>query len=248
MQYYTADYNSARIKSVWFGHFSTPECNMSIRGNILFKEEKIMKKTNTTTANTNTTTMPNTLNINGVTIQLTDEQVAKLAASLMFTATTPASVAVKSDEVKAEVEVAKPRKKSVKKAATVSEVESAQIKNDVVKTAEPISATNDNKLTDFADFEVQIDGNKLSFTAPEGKFLAYKTARYALNNRLKAICKKHAFNCVYNDKVWAWELRTMLGKPLSKTKMATIKAAVEAPVTVAELEDVRDRWSKKSSR
>lgn len=214
-----------------------------------------MKNVNVT-ANTNTTTMPNTLNINGVTIQLTEEQVAKLAASLMFSATTPASVDVKPEVVADEV--AKPRKKSAKKAATVSEVESAA---EDVKPAKAITkksaaksvpaksaAADDDKLTDFADFDVQIDGNKLSFTAPEGKFLAYKTARYALNNRLKSLCKKHAFNCAYNDKVWAWELKTMLGKPLSKTKMATIKAAVEAPVTVAELEDVRDRWSKKSSQ
>jgi len=206
------------------------------------KEESTMKKS---TNNTNTAAANSSITINGVTIQLTEEQVAKLAASLMFSAT-PASVDVKPEVV---AEVAKPRKKSVKKAVAVSEVESATAQ--IIKAAEPIPATNDdndNKLTDFADFEVQIDGNKLSFTAPEGKFLAYKTARYALNNRLKAICKKHAFNCAYNDKVWAWELKTMLGKPLSKTKMATIKAAVEAPVTVAELEDVRDRWSKKSSR
>lgn len=203
------------------------------------KEEKTMKKS---ANNTQNTVAHNSITINGVTIQLTEEQVAKLAASLMFSASTPASVDVKPEVAE---EVAKPRKKSVKKAATVSEVESApaQIVNAVVS-----AAADDDKLTDFADFEVQIDGNKLSFTAPEGKFLAYKTARYALNNRLKTICKKRAFNCVYNDKVWAWELRTMLGKPLSKTKMATIKAAIEVPVTVAELEDVRDRWSKKSSR
>lgn len=235
-----ATVNTTAAKSATAAKKSAITTTKSISANA--KEEKSMKKsTKSETVNTNAIT------INGVTIPLTEEQSALLAASLMFPATAapsapsvkPAKAVTVADSAADDVKPAKATtttKKSVAKSAAKS------------VPAQSAAAADEDELTDFGDFEVKIDGNKLSFTAPEGKFLAYKTARYALNNRLKTVCKEHAFNCVYNDKVWAWELKTMLGKPLGKTKMATIKAAVESPVTVAELEDVRDRWSKKSSR
>ena len=178
------------------------------------KEENAMKKVTAATmkkANTNTnkeeTTMKkatetNALTINGVTITLSPEQSAAIAAMLMggtTTASAPAPEAKKrgrkAKEVKAEP---KEQAESVKKAA-----------------AEP-----------FTDFKVLLAENRFSFAKADGTFLYQKAPRQALNNRLKAVCEGKGLSVKYNKEVWAWEvLNPRTGKVPGKTVLAVMVLA-----------------------
>ena len=194
------------------------------------KEEKNMKKASATTTTKNTTKEEknmnkavNTVTINGVQIPLTEGQANSVLALLLAGAgsTTP--------EQATEEAAPTPKKAATRKAAG--------------KKAEPEKAKVEKKVEDFSAFAVKADGNHLSFTSPDGKFLYQKAARQALNNRLKAVCESKGLSVKYNKDFWAWEvMNPRTGKAPGKTVLAGLVKELSAPVPAAAIQAVYNQW------
>ena len=192
-------------------------------------EEKTTMKKNTTAITKTTTTTKgvkemkkatenaNALTINGITISLTPEQSAAIAAMLV------GGTAV--EEKVEEPTTPTPKKSAAKKA-----------------TEKKSHAASEHEPTPFADFAVKVEENRISFTTKDGKFLYQKAPRQALNNRLKAWCKEYNHSVSYNKEYWAWEVLTPTGRCASKTRMCTLRKMMELPVTVKEQEAVFAEW------
>lgn len=194
------------------------------------KEEKNMKKASATTATTtnkkeekNMKKAVNTVTINGVQIPLTEGQANSVLALLL------AGAGSATPEQATEEAAPTPKKAATRKAAG--------------KKAEPEKAKAEKKVEDFSAFAVKADGNHLSFTSPDGKYLYQKAARAALNSRLKDICSGKGLSVSYKKEVWAWEvMNPRTGKAPGKTVLAGLVKELSAPVPAAAIQAVYNQW------
>lgn len=205
--------------------------------NNTIKEKKVMKNTNTNT-NTNTNNA-NTLTLAGIKINLTPEQAATIAAMLLG-GTAPT------------VNTAAPKKARSKKAvseAVSADIVKAENASEDVTTAETHSTDQYEQLAgQYTDFKVAQDGNKLSFKTANGGFLYKKTPRYALNNRIKAVCADKGLSVEYSNDCWAWVvINPRTGKAPGKSVMTGIVNALSRPIEEHELQAVRDDWAAKKA-
>lgn len=198
------------------------------------KEDKTMKKNNvnTNTTNTNNATNTNTLTLAGVQINLTAEQAATIAAMLLGGTAPTAPKKARS-------------KKAVSEAVSADIVKAENVSEDVTAAKTPST----DQLTDqYTDFKVVQDANKLSFKTANGGFLYKKTPRYALNNRIKAVCADKGLSVEYSNDCWAWVvLNPRTGKAPGKSVMTGIVNALSRPIEEHELQAVRDDWAAKKA-
>ena len=199
------------------------------------KEEKNMKKasaTTTTTTNTkeekNMNKAVNTVTINGVQIPLTEGQANSVLALLL------AGAGSATPEQATEEAAPTPKRAATRKAAgKKAEPEKAKVEK----------AKAEKKVEDFSAFAVKADGNHLSFTSPDGKYLYQKAARAALNSRLKDICSGKGLSVSYKKEVWAWEvMNPRTGKAPGKTVLAWLVKELSAPVPAAAIQAVYNQW------
>lgn len=177
----------------------------------------------------NTTNNANTLTLAGIQINLTPEQAATIAAMLLGGNTPTAP---------------KKSKKAVSEAVTADIVKAENVSEDATAAETPSTDQYEQLADQYSDFKVAQDGNKLSFKTANGGFLYKKTPRYALNNRIKAICADKGLSVEYSNDCWAWVvINPRTGKAPGKSVMHSIAQAMSMPVTSAELAAVRDNWA-----
>lgn len=196
------------------------------------KKEETGMKNATTKKNTkeekNMNKAVNTVTINGVQIPLTDGQANSVLALLL------AGAGSATPEQAVEEAAPTPKKAATRKAAgKKAEPEKANVEK----------AKAEKKVEDFSAFAVKADGNHLSFTSPDGKYLYQKAARAALNSRLKEICSSKGLSVSYKKEVWAWEvMNPRTGKAPGKTVLAGLVKELSAPVPAAAIQAVYNAW------